>query len=407
MNSNFYSKVTPHSIYALRTIDEDDTPIVFVGKTTSPRLSAIYSRHICGHSKATSNDFTTGNSVDFHLLEELDCTGAQAYKHVLAWINLFMRNEHECLNHETTTEQAIHPTPETKEIIRQLETEPLDLILACTYVENPVDANRKPSQESPGTSTPIKTFQMNVRMTAQDKYRFNHFCKQLNLNQREGFSLLLDRTDTVEHMEHFTALLAKHAKQEASLAEENQRLRDKLTALTANSSPEEAHAKKQFTFLQAGIEEYLNRLLPEQGSTHINSSSYRRYMRSSGDDNSYAYPAEEGFTFLYPKALLWGSSNHRARFLIGTDEDGNSIKLRYFPKRHCVGSHFLDSPYAVNEACWYVGYQRAADGAMDLITLLPLPFPVSAPHLSSPEMPTTSQKPSLANQIKHAESRRK
>ena len=36
MNSKFYTEVTTHSIYALRTFDEDNNPIAFVGKSTSP-----------------------------------------------------------------------------------------------------------------------------------------------------------------------------------------------------------------------------------------------------------------------------------------------------------------------------------------------------------------------------------
>lgn len=63
------------------------------------RRSAVHSRHRCGHCKYTQElyeiDFL---EPEFVLPEEVRCTGAVAYRHVLSRLRIFRENEFEILN---------------------------------------------------------------------------------------------------------------------------------------------------------------------------------------------------------------------------------------------------------------------------------------------------------------------
>lgn len=107
MKSGNYNDVRQYTIYALTLDSKNGTRFVYLGKTTSPRLSAIYSRHICGNVEATNDYFDKDdNRPMLHKLEVLSCSAPEAYKHVLAWVHFFFNNSCIVLNHDSLISQA-------------------------------------------------------------------------------------------------------------------------------------------------------------------------------------------------------------------------------------------------------------------------------------------------------------
>lgn len=71
--SKHHNEVRTCRIYALILHDN-----VFVGKTTTRRMSAVYSRHRTGRVKATEGTMDQEEKTTIHILESLTSTGADA-----------------------------------------------------------------------------------------------------------------------------------------------------------------------------------------------------------------------------------------------------------------------------------------------------------------------------------------
>jgi len=365
MNPKHYSLKKSFKIYALIMSAEEN--FFFIGKTTSPRVSAAYSRHICGRIAATKGYFDLDDGrPELYLLEELSLTTADAYKRVLAWINVFMANGYTSLNHFASQSQAKNPFQETAAFIEELTCMgPLSEILERTFVARPTDADSRPFRKLEGADEII---QMNVRMKKNDKARFSAFCKRLHLNQRKGFSLLLDSAEEKESTLHLDALIGSYQDEIRRLKAKQEALQSKLQTLTED--PKEL-LKKQMSFLKPGINEYLQLLLPEKNN-HVPLApvSYRQHKKSNAAP--CGYPSSEGFMVIKLEELFWGISRKRALFVVGTDSQGTRYRFRYYPSKDFLGFSLKDSPYAYSGSSWYVGYQRAADGAMNLMLAFPL-----------------------------------
>ena len=87
-----------------------------------------------------------------------------------------------------------------------------------------------------------------------------------------------------------------------------------------------------------------------------------------------------------PEYILWGQSSTPVCFILGVGEDDVPCKLRYYDKHYYVGPRITDKAYGYQGSTWIVGFEQAADGAMDIILSLPLDV-LFAPteHLSSSE----------------------
>ena len=101
MQQAFYNEKKHMTIYAL--VNRAEGPYVYVGKTSSPRISAVYSHHRCGDIAATSGYCDLPEKVpELYILERIWATGAVAYRHTLAWLRYFLDEGYYAVNHEGT-----------------------------------------------------------------------------------------------------------------------------------------------------------------------------------------------------------------------------------------------------------------------------------------------------------------
>jgi len=378
MRAQHYTTTKPHAIYALVHPEEQ---WFFIGKTTSSRMSAIFSRHISGKNVCTKHYFTDEDDYpDFYVLELKHLTGAEGYKHILAWINIFQAEGYHCINHEKTELQAELPLEETKKIIAECKEEPLEDILHRTKVHTPRDADRLflkhfPVDKKKGASKQEgRTLQMNVRMQEEDRKHFDSFCKQMNITQREGFGLLLDQILEKENVSHLEKILMDYQKQIRILEKERDKIQKEKCVLKRKSlSKEDNDRKKKRMILKNGIEKYLACLFPEEANTTCRKlGNYKKFTKSLPREIKYSYPDEEGFAEITLDAVVWGNALTHACFIMGTSNIGERIKLRYYPKSDYVGISMKDSTYAEVGSKWFVLFMNAPDDAMDLIAAFPL-----------------------------------
>lgn len=387
MKSDFYQSKKPFTIYVLIHPDPEER-YFYIGKTSSHRISAIYSRHINGRCVCTRYTFTQEEKPVLHLLETgVTMTPAEAYKHTLAWINLFNQNHYFCLNAASTDIQARLPLPETEQIIAKLSLQSLDEILSNTKVDRPSDADKRILQALP-TFTPEppkqQVVQMNVRMQKEDSLRLRSFCKELHINQREAMTLLIDRA--YGDISHCKTLITAYQKKIKKLESDLQKLQKKQQILSGKQLSDSEKRKSQLlSLLHDGCHAYLKRQFPTltQGKL-CKPMQYKKCTQQLPAGISYSYPAGSGHTELRLHRIAWGRAKSHPCFIFGITPDGKHVKFRYYPKKEFFGTPIKDTSYAHAGANWFVLYAAAKDTAAEIIGALPLDVPqVNAPQIVS------------------------
>lgn len=380
--SKHHTEIRSYRIFAL-VLDED----FFIGKTASPRISAVYSRHRCGKVAATRETMDQKTPPSLYILEDLKCTGSEAYQHILAWICRFEEAGYCTINHTRTAIASEVLYPPTEAIFHRIMKEPMEQILARTYVPRPSKANRKPTRIQQVFDKKEKQVQMNLRMHPKDKRVFDQFCKSNQLKAREALGLLLDQI--TGDNDHLHPLMTERT----VLQEENERLKKQLAILGGEIFPaREQRALDYLSFLKSGFFSYFKEIFPQPEGEPLPTYSYKRFKTASGIRAEY--PEQEGFLVIQAVAMLWG--RNKSRFIVGKGPAGECLKLRYYPKPLYIGPLIWEYPPGTR---WLLGCRLAADGAMEVAAALPLPPEGIRPEASSAKVDT---RPSLDDQIYNA-----
>ena len=375
MMARLHTEVLPYRIYAL--VLEDS---VFVGKTAARRLSQVFSRHRTGAVKATRGILDQQTPPTRHLLEELRCTGAEAYKHVLAWIAYLEQAGYSSINQVKTIDAADTLYPRTEEILHALPQKPVKALLAETRLKKPTDGDRKPERASIFQKKPERTVQLNLRMSPSDRKKLQSYCKTHNLRTREAVGILLDqaaREDT--HLRRIQTAYQKELNMLRRTYEKKQ-------------SGAEERAESFLTFLRPGLSDFLRWICPE--GDPLPTMPYNRFRRQLPRGVHYEFPAREGFFRIKPEWILYGR-NH-AKFLVGRGEKGEHWKLRSYDRPLYAGL-----PVAT-DGWWVVGCRKAGDGAMEIAAAFPIP---SVPRNPEKEETRKERKRPLDEQIRGAKER--
>lgn len=375
MMARLHTEVLQYRIYALVLVDS-----VFVGKTAARRLSQVFSIHRTGAVKTTQGILDQQTPPTLHLLEELRCTGAEAYKHVLAWIAYLEQAGYSSVNQVKTIDAADTLYPHTKEILRDLPRKPAEDLLAETRLKKPTDGDRKPERASILWKKPEKTVQMNLRMSSSDREKLQGYCKTHNLRTRDAAGILLDQAAGEDT--HLRQLQAAYQKELNMLRRSYEK----------KQSGAEERAEAFLTFLRPGLADFLRWICPE--GDPLPTMPYNRFRRQLPRGVYYEFPAREGFFRIKPEWILYGR-NH-AKFLVGRSETGEHWKLRSYDRPLYAGL-----PVAT-DGWWVVGCRKAGDGAMEIAAAFPIP---PAPRIPEKEEPRRERKLALDDQIRGAKER--
>lgn len=375
MMARLHTEVLQYRVYALILADS-----VFVGKTAARRLSQVFSRHRTGAAKATRGIMDQQIPPTLHLLEELRCTGAEAYKHVLAWIFLLEQAGYSSINHGKTIDAADTLFPCTEEILRAFPQKPVEALLAETRLGKPTDGDRKPERISIFQKKPEKTVQVNLRMSLSNRKKLQSYCKTHNLRTRDAVGILLDQAAGEDT--HLRQLQAAYQKELNALRRTYEK----------KQSGAEERAEAFLTFLRPGLSEFLRWICPE--GDPLPTMHYNRFRRQLPSGVHYEFPAQEGFFRIKPEWILYGR-NH-AKFLVGRGETGEHWKLRSYDRPLYAGL-----PVAT-DGWWVIGCRKAGDGAMEIAAAFPIP-PV--PRIPEKEEIRKERKLALDDQIRGAKER--
>ena len=397
MNKDFYQKEHALKIYAL--ISED--LYVYIGKTKAQKLSAVFSRHICGSCAATRDHFGKKDPIrpKMYLLEQIQATEAVGYRHVLAFAAVFLQTGYIILNHQGTREQLFDLHPETRKLVEKIRSTPLETILMQTYLPKPTaaDGDHIPVPQELSIDDAPLSERICVRLTEGEKDAFDDYASSLHMTQRDALVYLLHKATSAkpgsedQQMDQFMSRSMKLCQERVKhLEKENKKLLQKKTSKDNNFSL--CTQTQRFAFIQKGIGEYFQYFAPSSGdSDSLSTGNYRRFVRSLPRGVQYEYPSADGFMMFYPQHILWGQSRPPVCFILGLSETGQRIKLRYYDKYYYVGPRLINKRFAFHDMCWLVGFQRAPDGAMDVVLSLPLSVhPTTGDTQPEPKQPKRS-----------------
>lgn len=121
--------------------------------------------------------------------------------------------------------------------------------------------------------------------------------------------------------------------------------------------------------------------------------------------HSYPFPTDSDLAQITLEDLVYGKGLPAPLFLLAVTEDGQPIKLRWYPKPDYVGPTLSSTPYAYPGSQWLVSYVIDRSGAADLLVAVPmdvLPFAIASPDISRSSPSATR---ALNDMIRDAQSR--
>ncbi|MBQ9970444.1 MAG: hypothetical protein IJP15_08155 [Oscillospiraceae bacterium] len=364
MRRKFYTEPRQHRIYAL--IDRE-LKVAFVGKSYARDLSSLYSKHVNGRSYHTADYFGKEPpkvKPELLILEEVHCTGAVAYKHVVAW-SLYLEEHGFLMLTQTGTmlysEQLL---PETQEIYDSISQQAIEEVMQRT-----ASLTRNPQKEKVVRQKVQKVSKpkLSIRVDKQDKDIFMELKRGMGVTQREVFHLLLDGV-VFDHEGNYIPLIRRQKNQIQDLEQEVQNLKNQL-AEERMSKKHDGRIREILNHAKTVTGKYVQMLMQD---VYYLDDALRPVRKPRNNIHDFPYPIEDGHAVIQLEEIIYGSSTGMV-FVLGWTEDEKPIKLRHYGKREFLGSDPRVSSYAVRGTWWQVHYRINKDGAADLMAALPLP----------------------------------
>ncbi|MBE6897916.1 MAG: hypothetical protein E7475_02770 [Ruminococcaceae bacterium] len=364
MNSKF--RITPRDFRIYALIDRE-LKVAFVGKSYAVSLASLYSLHINGKNYNTADYF--GKEApkvrpEVLILEELCCTGAEAYKHVIAWSLYLEEHGFLMLTQTGTLWYSEQLYPETKAIYERISKDTLDGVLQRTH-----SLRRKPSESKSSSSKPKKAPKpkLSIRVDEQDKKLFHELKRGLRITQRETFHLLLDGMVLADDGT-YQPLVRRQEHRIYELEQELQTVKNELTEERMNKK-HDLQKKELLVHAKTVAAKYIQQIM--QGVYYLD-KPLRPVRKGKNSLHDFPYPTESGHTVIQLDEMIYGSSTDLV-FVLGWTEDEKPIKLRHYGLRGFLGSDPRFSDYAMRGSWWQVHYRLDKSGAVDLMAALPLP----------------------------------
>ncbi len=364
MSRKFYTEPRHFRIYAL--IDRE-LKVAFVGKSYAQNLSPTYSKHVNGRSYHTADYF--GKEApkvrpELLILEEVFCTGAVAYRHIIAWSLYLEEHGFLMLTQTGTMLYSERLLPETQEIYDRITQQAIEEVLQrmASLTWNP------PKEKTVHhIAQKVPKPKLSIRVDKQDKDIFMELKHVLGVTQREVFHLLLDGV-VAESSGSYKTLIRGQKNHILDLEQEIQNLRNQL-AEERMSKKKDQRIQEILSHAKTVVSSYLRRQM--EGIYYVE-DPLRPVRKPQNNIHDFPYPTESGQAIIQLEEIIYGSSTGMV-FVLGWTEDGKSIKLRHYGKREFLGSDPRVSDYAVRGTWWQVHHRLDKDGAVDLMAALPLP----------------------------------
>ena len=373
---------------------------VYVGKTTSRDLAAVYRNHTRGRCGRTADTIiASGLDVQFFLLEMIDANHFLAYRHIVAWVRVFADAGYTILNPPGTLADAAELYPATQTLVRLFCYEPLEGILERTHIPSPGSGKKKAAEaETDEAPDKLSETKLTVRLAPEEKEAFAAFAMSLGLTQRNALLYLMRlHSGSGQSVDDAVLKTQQRLSRAASkLQEENHRLRKQIERLKA--SPENLAPKmtQRFREAQAGIEAYFHDIVPQPQGDPLPRMGYKRFQKTYSAPHRFDYRKFFDVYTFTPVAILYGYANPPVHFWVGRTEDGTPCKIRVYEKLDFCGMSPLHPKFSISGVQWLIRTRTAADGAEDLVFALPI---IAAPKSKPAHPAAADRKPSLDEKI--------
>ena len=364
MRKRFYTEQRHYRIYAL--IDRN-LKVAFVGKSYAQDLSSLYSKYINGRSYHTAEYFGKEPpkvKPEMLILEEVNCAGAMAYRHIIAWSLYLEEHGFLMLTQPGTMRYSEQLLPETQEIYDRITQESIEDVLRRTIS---LTRNHPKEKVVPQKVQKVPKPRLSIRVEKQDKDVFMELKRGLGVTQREVFHLLLDGF-VFDSGGNNVPLIRRQKNQILDLEQEVQNLKNDLTEERMNKK-HDGRIGKLLSHARTVVSSYLRQQM--EGIYYIE-EPLRPVRKARNNIHDFPYPTESGQATIQLDEMVYGKS-HGMVFVLGWTEEGKPIKLRHYGKREFLGLDPRFSEYAVRGTWWQVHFHLDEHGAADLMAALPLP----------------------------------
>ena len=281
---------------------------VYIGRTTAQKISAICYSHARGSKETTRDYFGFGCPYpNLHILERITAQSTVTYRHVVAWVHVFVKEGYHVLNCGDVLDHAADLRPETAVIVDEILTIPLEEHLAKSHYAKYKDADDRPALQTPPVHTaPISepaTAKLTIRLSEAEKRKFDQAAQALHLTHREVLQYLLQYSPEGDM---FVALMLKN--HENKVIQHKKRITELEEAVSAQREKLAQQAgshKKYVSMVKQGISTYLGYF--DTTSTFpisLEVNWYEDYM--SNCQTNFIYPEVEDITLVRPVAILRG-----------------------------------------------------------------------------------------------------
>lgn len=349
---------------------------IYIGKTFSRRLSAVYHRHCRGELLATACFSQNSKKPTLHILCSEEMQAFEAYRYVLAFIHFFRNAGYEVLNCHRSIERSENIYVATQAIVDMLKTTEAEDLLADTLLKNPTEADIYSEAIMPRPEAEIADQKLTLRLTPSEKQHYMKIGDELALNQHDTLLYLLDKCNQTDPMfldlegdTYLRVLINAYRDEIEKLKIQNEAFAKKLTILRESAKEREVRLRESLADIAAGIYQYFDLMdnacvIPLE----VEYGMYKEYENKA----VYAYPEIPGFDVFRPQAVLRGCGRYSSLFILGVSKGGNCLKFRYYPRKDYLGIPIPDSHFATRDSVWLINSKIANDGAVDLIGSFPL-----------------------------------
>jgi len=373
-------KIRLFKIYAL--IHENN---VFIGKTQG-EIDPVYYQHRRAENSFTEEYFYPKNSKNpsIHILERINCNSSESYRHIVAWVRIFQDAGYQIINAQGTVEDANDLHPQTAKLINTLHPISLSVLLKETRYKKQDKRIPSPITEPSETEQPKKTKsseKITLWATSEEKELFVTYAKSLGLTQTQTLRYLMSKVHLEEADPLFPAwdndtfihiLQELHRQEIESKDNEIHKLK---TALRISVEEKHRQTKKLNNCCAIAQKSLIDAygffdsaaVLP----LDIERGRYKDYISKLPEDTKYSYPTHSDASLLRLQAVLLGEGIAPARFVLGVDQQGCRIKLRYYPSDYFWGIRPDNQRFSQRNSVWYMAWRKSADVA-ELISALPL-----------------------------------
>lgn len=367
-------KIRPFKIYAL--IHQGN---VFVGKTQG-EINPVFYRHCRGENPFTAQYFYPKGSKTptIHILESITCNTHEAYRHIVAWVNIFQDAGYQIINPHGTIDDAYDLHPQTRALVYSLRPFAFNDFLSETQHKKQGKGIPAATPKQPETKASKKPKEkITLWATPEEKASFISYAKSLGLTQSQTLRYLMSKVHLEEADPLFPAWdndTFMHLVQESheqTVKSKDKRIYELETTLRAYIEREKDEAKKLNQCCAIAQKSLIAFYDLFDSSAMLPLDIERGRYQDFIPKHNYMYPRYSGASLVRLQAILLGEGTAPAKFVLGVDQYGCQIKLRYYPSIYFWGISPGNERFSQRNSVWYMAWRKSGDVA-ELVAALPM-----------------------------------